>query len=194
MRSHGRLLRRGAPALTALLLTCGCASIPGTFGQSSEPTPSPTRKPQSHAIAGPAPSANSVAPVTGPGPTPILPLNLAGPESPQDVISFQSQKLNAAEDERKLLAARLAQLEATLQDRDRAQAETIEEIREAREEFAHKLADVNKRCKLENTDLLERLRKTEKEWIEAVKENNRLKEKLPEPDGTPMEREPRREP
>ena len=40
----------------------------------------------------PAPSANSVAPVTGPGPAPVLPLNLAGPESPQDVISMQSQK------------------------------------------------------------------------------------------------------
>ena len=34
------------------------------------------------AVIGVDPSANSIAPVTGPGPAPILPLNLAGPESP----------------------------------------------------------------------------------------------------------------
>ena len=62
--------------------------------------------------------------MTPPGPAPIMPLNLAGPELPQDVISIQAQKLNAVEDDRKLLCARLAQLEATVQDRDR-------ELREA---------------------------------------------------------------
>jgi hypothetical protein len=169
MRSHERFLLCCAPALSAFLLACGCAALPGTFGQSSEPTPSPTRKHDPHPVAGLSPSANSVAPVTGSGPAPFLPLNLAGPESPQDVISFQAQKLNAVEDDRKLLAARMAQLEATLQEKDRALAEAADDVIKTGEEINRTRADI-RRTKLENADLREKLDKSQKEVIELRKQ------------------------
>jgi hypothetical protein len=184
MRNHGRFLLRAAPALSALLLACGCASLPGTFGQSNEPTPSPTRKGPPHPIAGPAPSANSVAPVTGPGPAPVLPLNLAGPESPQDVISMQVQKLNAAEDDRKLLAARLAQLDAVVQDKERALAEATDDIAKTGEEINRTRADI-RRCKQENADLRDKLDKSQKEVIDLRKQIIKMMEKEEPPPKEP---------
>jgi hypothetical protein len=195
MRSDGRFLLCGAPVLTALLLACGCGTIPGTFGVSSEPRPSPDVKPgPPHRPLASAPSANSVAPVTPPGPAPIMPLNLAGPESPQDVISMQAQKLKAVEDDRKLLAARLAQLEATVQDRDRELREAQEDITKTSEEINRTRADT-RRVRQENADLRDKLDKSQKEVIELRKQIIKMMEKeIPPGGGVPMEREPAKEP
>jgi hypothetical protein len=178
MRNHGRFLLGRAAAL-ALLLACGC-NLPGTFGVSSEPTPSPTRQPGApHPLVAPAASANATAPVTGPGPAPILPLNLAGPESPQDVISLQNQKLSAMDDDRKLLAARLMQREAELQEKEKALAEAADDIGRTGEEINRTRADV-RRVKQENADLADKLERSQKEVIDLRKQIIKMMEALPE--------------
>jgi hypothetical protein len=193
MRNHGRFLVLAAPALSALLLASGCGLLPGNIGLSSEPTPSPTKTGTPHPLVGPAVGANTIAPVTGPGPSPVMPLNLAGPDSPQDVISIQAQSLKAAEDDHKLLAARLLQLEAALQDKEKALAEAAEDITRTADEVGRTRADIRK-VRQENADLREKLDKTQKELIEVQKENIRLREKEQEPDGPPMVPEADKEP
>jgi hypothetical protein len=182
MRSHGWFLLRSTPALSALLIACGC-SLPGNFGVSSEPTPSPTKTGTPFRPFAPSPSANSVAPVTGPGPAPISPLNLAGPESPQDVISLQAQRLNDAVTDHNALTARIAQLEALLQEKESGLNELKDEVAKDREEFSHKLNGVNRRSKQDKDELVERLKKREKEYIELQKENIHLREQLQEQPG-----------
>ncbi len=194
MRNHGRFLLRGAPALTALVLACGCGVLPGNFGVSSEPKPSPTAKAgPGHPAVVAAPGANSTAPVTGPGPAPVLPLNLAGPESPQDVISAQAQSLKAAEDDRKLLSARMAQLEALLQDKERALAEAADDITKTGEEVGRVRADI-RRLRQENAELRDKLDKSQKEVIDLRKQMIKMMEKDEAPGGPPMQPVPDKEP
>jgi hypothetical protein len=193
MRSHGRLLLRCSPALSALLFACGCGILPGTFGLSNEPTPSPTKTGQQHPLVAPAPSANSVAPVTGPGPAPVLPLNLAGPESPQDLISMQAQSLNAAADDRKLMAARMMQLEAALQDKEKAIAEAIDDVTRTGEDLAKMRAE-SRHVKQEKAELQGKVEKLEKEVIELRKQIIKMMEKEQPPEGPPMEPALHREP
>ncbi|HKI37323.1 MAG TPA: hypothetical protein VKA46_36050 [Gemmataceae bacterium] len=194
MRNHGRFLLRGAPALCSLLLASGCF-LPGNFGVSSEPTASANKKivGAPHTLIGPVASSNTTGPVSGPGPAPILPLNLAGPESPNDLISLQAQKLNDADQEHHLLAARLADLELMLQDRDKSLAEATDEIRKASEDINRKLLDV-KRYKQDNADLLERLRKSEQEVIDLRKQLIKMMEKEEPPGGPPIEPDPGKQP
>jgi hypothetical protein len=176
MRNHGRYLLRAAPALTAFLLACGCGTLPGTFGVSSEPTPSPTKTGQQHPLVAPAPSANSVAPVTPPGASPVLPLNLAGPESPQDLISLQQQSLKAADDDRKLLAARVLQLEATIQDKEKAINEAIDDVGRTGEDLARMRVE-SRRLKQEKADLQTKVEQLEKEVIDLRKQMIKMMEK-----------------
>jgi len=188
MRNHGRFLLRSAPVLGVLVLAGGCA-LPGTFGVSSEPTASPTRSGTPGRLLGPAASANTTGTVSSPGPAPILPLNLVGPESPQDVISLQSQKLAAADDDRKLLAARLAQLEATLIEKERALTDASDDITKTEDEVGRTRADI-RRIKQENAVLREKLDRTEKELIDVQKQNIKMREKEQDAEAAPPEAPP----
>jgi hypothetical protein len=176
-----------------VLLACGC-SLPDTLGLNGEPTPWPTwpNPTQPGKVPAPTPSANSIALMSGSGPAPILPLNLAGPESPQDAISLQEQKLNAAEDERRLLAGRLAQLKAVLKDKERALAEAADDINKSNEEIAHTRADVHRTLQ-ENVDLRDKVVKLQKEVIDLRKQTLKMMEAAPpapKPGPWPMDREP----
>ena len=175
MSNHGWFLLRSAPVLGVLVLASGCA-LPGTFGVSNEPTASPTKSPYPPRPLAPTGSANTTGTVSSPGPSPILPLNLAAPESPQDVISMQSQKLAAADDDRKLLAARLAQLEASLIEKEKALADAADDITKTGDEITRTRSDI-RRIKQENSVLRDKLDKTEKELIEVQKLNIKMREK-----------------
>lgn len=190
MRDHGRSFPRRAAAPLALLFACGC-SLPGNIGLSSEPAPHGGVI-ATHGGAAAA-AARPTGPVTGPGPAPILPLNLVPPESPQDQISLLSQKLAGFDDDRKLLAARLAQVEATLQDREKALGEVSDEIRATSEEVTRTRAEI-RRVKQENADLRAKLNETEKENIRLLERINKMLEKEVPPGGPPMEPEPAKGP
>ncbi len=185
MRNHGRFLLLSAPALGLVMFASGCG-LPGTFGVSSEPTGSPTRNGTPNRLTGPAASANTVGTVSSPGPTPILPLNLAGPESPQDVISLQSQKLAAADDDRKLLAARLLQLQTALNEKEDGLAAASKDITKTEVEIDRARVDI-RRVKQENAALREKLDKTEKELIEVQKQNIKMREKEQDAEAVPPE-------
>jgi hypothetical protein len=171
MRNQGRFPLRCAPALLALLLAGGC-SLPGTFGVSNEPGPSKPPPGTAHPPTGPIP----VGPVVGPGPSAILPLNLAQPESPQDQASLLSQKLHGVEDDRNLLAARLLQLETTLQDKEKALTEATEDIGKTGEEINRARADI-RRMKQENADLRDKLDRSQREVIDLRKQMIKQMEK-----------------
>ena len=108
MSLHGRWSL--SPILGSwLLLSCGCVS---PF----------TSTPPAGPVAQPAPGSQPLSPTTPgamTGPAPIMPLNLVGPDSPLDQVSLLTQKLAATDDDRKILAARLAQYEMLLADRER---------------------------------------------------------------------------
>ncbi len=189
MRNHGRFLLRGAPALAALLLACGCGVLPGTFGVSSEPTPSPTKTGTQHPLVAPAPSANTVAPVTPPGPAPVLPLNLNGPESPQDLVSMQQQNLTTLKDERNLLAARVLQLEATITDKEKAINEAIDDVTRTGEDLG-RMRTESRRLRQEKADLQTKVDQLEKEVIDLRKQMIKMMEKDQQPEGPAPGKEP----
>jgi hypothetical protein len=173
MRNHGRFLLGRAPALWALLLAYGC-QLPGTMGVSTEPGPG---RPPPGADKLPAARANvPTGPVTGPGPAPILPLNLQQLESPQDQLSQLSQQLKDCEDVRKLLAARALQLEKTVQEKDAALAEASDDITKTEEEIARTRTDI-RRVKQENADLRDKLDKSQHEVIDLRKQMIKMMEK-----------------
>jgi hypothetical protein len=146
------------------MLTCGC-SLPGTFGLSNEPGPSKPLPGTAHPPTGAVP----VGPVVGPRPSAILSLNLAQAESPQDQASLLSQKLHGVEDDRNLLAARLLQLETTLQDKEKALTEATEDIGKAGEEINRARADI-RHMKQENAELRDKLDRSQREVIDLRKQ------------------------
>jgi hypothetical protein len=194
MRSHGRFLLRRAPALASFLLAGGC-SFPGTYGVSSDPAPQPSVVSRvAAAVHGtPQPGATtSIAPVTGPGPSPIMPLNLVGPESPQDQISLLQQNMKELLDNRNLVAARLAQVEADLRVREGQLGEAVEEVRKTVEADARLRSD-NRRLEQENAELRKKLKVSDAK-VQTLEEINKTLEKQAQPGGPPKEPEPGKSP
>jgi septal ring factor EnvC (AmiA/AmiB activator) len=169
MRSHGRfsLPRRLAPLV--LLCSGGCC-LPEILGLApGHPAALPP--------AQPAAAAPAAAPAVAGPPAAPLPLNLVPAESPQDQISLLSQKLDAVIDDRKVLEGRLLQVEATVQERERALAQATDEIGKAGDEIERSRAEVN-RWKQEVLDLREKLRKLEKENMGNLETIIKMLEKL----------------
>ncbi len=177
MPSHGRfpLCRALAPA--ALLLACGCTLTPLVKPGAAPVRPAATQ-PGTAVPAGAAPAPAQTGGVAAAGASaPILPLNLTPAESPQDAISLLSQRLAANDDDRKVLAARLAQVETTLQEREKALDDAREVIGNADTEVTRSRAEI-KRLRSQVDDMRDKLRGAEKDKKELLEKTEKALELL----------------
>jgi hypothetical protein len=188
MTFHGRIALGRVLAPAALLFACGCTLTPLVAPRPAAPAGAPAQHTAAAAPAGAGAPANgsapgngaaaptapgaapAVAPAGGVAPAPILPLNLTPPESPQDAISLLSQRLAANDDERKVLAARLAQIELVLREKEKALDEAREEITGATNEIAKARAEL-RAYKQQVEELREKLRAAEKKNDELMEKS-----------------------
>lgn len=184
MTFHGRIALGRVLAPAALLFACGCTLTPLVSPRAVAPAGAPAQHTAAASPAGAsapgngaaAPGAPGVAPSVAPAvgvasaPAPILPLNLTPPESPQDAISLLSQRLAANDDERKVLAARLAQIELLLREKEKALDEAREEITGATNEIAKARAEL-RAYKQQVEELREKLRAAEKKNDELMEKS-----------------------
>jgi chromosome segregation ATPase len=89
-------------------------------------------------------------------------LNLAPGETATDRALMLTQKLAAVEDERKILAARVDQLKAAVEEKDKALLQASRDVLTACEEVSHTRTDLQQ-WKQEMVVLRDKLHGTEKE-------------------------------
>ena len=145
--------------------------------QPAAPTSGPmaNNAPPPNKLAGPPPANHGPAPnqpEAPPGaaacpPHSPEPVGAAHYETPSHVLATFSQKLAAADDERKILIARLQQLEVTLEARDQALAASVHEVTAAQADIATTRADME-RWKQEMLKLRDKARTIEKENLQTL--------------------------
>ncbi len=179
MATHRRAWSVAGVGVWVLALAgAGCAPLDLGAGwraaTQTAPPPNPSGLPANNAPPSNTPAAATTANHAPPPNKPDAPPAAAFPpacpggvvpasyDAPSQVLAMLSQKLAAADDERKILIARLHQLEATLEARDQALAASAQEIAAAQAEIAATRADME-RWKRDMIKLRDKARTMEKE-------------------------------
>jgi hypothetical protein len=159
MRYHGESRLIGWAAIIMLALAgagCGgglmpqflCAGHSCTTSASANDVPGAKKPEPGQAATGSAHATEGVVP--------------ASFETPSQAIAGFSQKLAAAEDDRKVLTVQLQQMQGLLEARDQALAASVREVEAARADVTATRAEME-RWKEKMTTLQERLRSIERE-------------------------------
>jgi hypothetical protein len=159
MRKHAWTCLAWGVGAVLLIQACGCNLMPSLPGKDDlgPPSPRPEKK---------GPNAQEKSPVS-PGKNEYL----APPPTPLPELSANlSQKMSALEDDRKVLAARMQQMDIQLQEKDKAIILANHEIKEATIQVSQTREEL-KRWKEEMETLRGQLRNVEKEnkgTLEAI--------------------------
>jgi hypothetical protein len=168
MRQHNRRWSIAGTGLGLLALwATGCADL--TFGfrpLSATPPATGSLPPPAYTASQANKPGTPLSAVGGPPPIPE-PVVPAVYEPPSQILATLSQKLAAADDEHKVLAARLHQMEGLLEARDQALGASAHEIEAAQAEIARSRADIE-HWKQDVTRQREKVRNMEKENLATL--------------------------
>jgi chromosome segregation ATPase len=165
------------------MLACGCTTFWAPWGPPRPATPPPG------IAAAPGPDQNPVrskAAIAG------SELNLKPDESAAERALEVTHKLTAVEEERKVLAARVQQLETALEEKDKALAQVSKEVQAASEEMAQ-ARDELQRWKQQVVVLREKLGGAEKDNLATLQSIVSYLEHMAEQDKPPVEKRPDKE-
>ncbi len=191
MRKHRRWWSVAGTSIGVLaLFNAGCATLDFALGRPTAAPAAPTvTAPAAPAALVPAaPPANGSVQANKPGlpppPGPPDAIMQAAYGSPGQALSMLSQKLAAAEDERKVLVARLHLLESLLESRDQALAASAREIDATQAEILKTRSEIE-RWKRDMTKMREQMRTVEKENLGTLESIINMLEQVVENDKEP---------